>query len=51
VIAKAVGSDFYEFVPKDIHTSADLNWMNRKSHSSIETNDPSVRTEIAGDVM
>ncbi len=47
-IARVAGADFYEIVPKDIYTSADLDWMNRNSRSSIEMNDPSVRPEIAG---
>ena len=29
-IARIAGADFYEIVPKDVYTSADLNWMNRK---------------------
>ena len=48
-IAKIVGADFYEIVPKEIYTSADLDWMNKRSRSSIEMNDPSARPEIAGD--
>ena len=49
-IARIAGADFYEIVPKDIHTSADLDWMNKKSRSSIEMNDPSARPEINGKV-
>ena len=49
-IAKIAGADFYEIVPKEIYTSADLDWMNKKSRSSIEMNDPSSRPEIAGTV-
>ena len=49
-IAKIVGADFYEIVPKEIYTSADLDWMNKHSRSSIEMNDPSARPEIAGTV-
>ena len=48
-IARTAGADFYEIVPKEIYTSADLNWMNKKSRSSVEMNDPSARPEIAGD--
>ena len=47
-IARVAGADFYEIVPKDIYTSADLDWMNRNSRSSIEMNDPSARPEISG---
>ena len=49
-IASAAGADFYEIVPKEIYTSADLNWMNKKSRSSVEMNDPSARPEISGTV-
>ena len=49
-IARTAGADFYEIVPKEIYTSADLNWMNKKSRSSVEMNDPSARPEISGAV-
>ena len=49
-IARVSGGDFYEIVPKEKYTSADLNYMNNKSHSSVEMNDPSSRPEIAGTV-
>ena len=35
-IARVAGADFYEIVPKEIYTSADLGWMNKKSRSSVE---------------
>ena len=46
-IAKVSGGDFYEIVPKEKYTSSDLNYMNNKSRSSVEMNDPSARPEIA----
>ena len=49
-IARVAGADFYEIVPKEIYTSADLDWMNKKSRSSIEMNDPSARPKINGKV-
>ena len=49
-IARAAGADFYEIVPKEIYTSADLDWMNKRSRSSIEMSDPSARPEIDGKV-
>ena len=49
-IARTAGADFYEIVPKKIYTSADLNWMNKKSRSSVEMSDPSARPEISGAV-
>ena len=47
-IARIAGADFYEIVPKDIYTSADLDWTKKKSRSSVEMNDPSARPQIAG---
>ena len=49
-ITRIAGADFYEIVPKEIYTSADLDWMNKKSRSSIEMNEPSLRPEINGGV-
>lgn len=49
-IARISGGDFFEIVPKEIYTSGDLNWMNKKSRSSVEMNDPSARPEIASTV-
>ena len=49
-IARVSGGDFFEIVPKEKYTSADLNYLNSKSRSSLEMNDPSVRPEIAGTV-
>lgn len=46
-LAKAVGADLYEIKPKIPYTSADLDWMNKKSRSSVEMNDPSSRPELA----
>lgn len=49
-IARIADADFFEIVPKEIYTADDLNWMNKKSRSSVEMNDPSARPEIAGAV-
>ena len=49
-IARIAGGDFYEIVPKEQYTSDDLNWMNKKSRSSVEMKDPSARPEIRGAV-
>ena len=49
-IARVSGGDFFEIVPKEKYTSADLNYMDRKSRSSVEMKDPSARPEIAGTV-
>ena len=47
LLADAVGADIHEIRPKVPYTKADLNWMNKKSRSSIEMNDKSIRPEIA----
>ena len=49
-IARISGGDFFEIVPKELYPSEDLNWMNKKSRSSVEMNDPSARPEIASTV-
>lgn len=47
LLADAIGADIHEIRPKVPYTKADLNWMNKKSRSSIEMNDKSIRPEIA----
>ena len=49
-LAKTAGADLFEIVPKQIYTSADLNWMDKKSRSSVEMNDRNCRPEIASKV-
>ena len=49
-IARISGGDFYEIVPKEKYTGADLNYMNSRSRSSVEMKDPASRPEIAGTV-
>ena len=46
-IAQATGGDLYEIVPAQPYTQADLNWMDKKSRSSVEMNDPACRPAIA----
>jgi flavodoxin len=50
-IARIAGADFHEIVPKEKYTAADLDWMNKKSRSSVEMNDPSARPEIADNAL
>ena len=47
-IARIAGADFYEIVPEELYSAADLDWMNKKSRSSLEMNDPAARPRIAG---
>lgn len=46
-IARISGGDFFEIEAKEKYTKSDLNWMNRKSRSTMEMNDPLCRPEIA----
>ena len=46
VISKETGADLIEIVPKEKYTSADLDWNNSKSRTSIECNDKNSRPEI-----
>ena len=46
-IAAAIDADLYEIRPQQPYTSADLDWMDRKSRSSVEMNDPASRPAIA----
>lgn len=46
-LAEAVGADLYEIRPEVPYTSADLNWMDKKSRSSVEMNDKSFRPALA----
>ena len=46
-IAQAVGADLYEIRPAEPYTEADLNWMDKRSRSTIEMNDPACRPAIA----
>ena len=46
MIAQAVEADLYEIMPKQPYSKADLNWMDKKSRSSVEMNDKKFRPEI-----
>ena len=50
-IASAIDADLYEICPEVPYSSADLNWMDKKSRSSVEMNDPSSRPAIAAPVQ
>ncbi len=50
-MAAATGADLYEIQPAEPYTDADLNWMDKKSRSTIEMNDPACRPAIAGGVQ
>ena len=47
-LADAAEADLYEIKPAVPYSNADLDWMNKKSRSSIEMNDKASRPAIAG---
>ncbi|MBP5383387.1 MAG: NAD(P)H-dependent oxidoreductase [Lachnospiraceae bacterium] len=46
-LSKAIDADLYEIEPAEPYTKADLNWMDKKSRSTVEMNDRSSRPAIA----
>ncbi len=49
-LAESIGADLHEIQPEVKYTDADLNWMDKKSRSSIEMNDKSFRPAVANKV-
>ena len=49
-LAEGLSADLYEIVPEAPYTDADLNYNDRKSRTSVETDDPSCRPAIAGEL-
>ena len=49
-IANAVEGDLFEIEPVEKQTREDLNWMNKKSRSSIEMNNKSFRPPVLNKV-
>lgn len=49
MVADSAEADLYEITPKEAYTSADLNWMDKKSRSNVEMGDKKIRPEIAGE--
>lgn len=46
-LSEAIGADLYEIEPQVAYTKADLDWMDKKSRSTIEMNDPASRPAIS----
>ena len=46
MIAESAGADLFEIEPKVAYTKADLNWMDKKSRSTLEMNDKKIRPEM-----
>ena len=45
-LADTIGADLFEITPEEPYTKADLNWMDKKSRSSVEMNDRNCRPAI-----
>lgn len=49
-IATGLNAELYEIAPEQPYTSADLDWNDNDSRSTIEMNDPNARPAISGSV-
>ena len=49
-LAKDLNADLFEIVPEKAYTSADLNWQNKQSRSSVEMADRTSRPAIKNKV-
>ena len=49
-IAGVTGGALFEIAPETAYTAADLDWMDKKSRSTLEMNDETSRPAIAGRV-
>ena len=47
-LSEAIGADLYAIEPEVPYTKADLDWMDKKSRSTIEMSNPASRPAIAG---
>lgn len=47
-VAAATGGELYAIAPAESYTSADLDWHDKQSRSSVEMNDPKSRPAIKG---
>lgn len=50
LLSDVTGADLFEIRPEVPYTKADLDWMDKKSRSTVEMNDPSSRPAIADKV-
>ena len=48
-VATEVGGDLFEITPETLYTATDLNWMDKKSRSSVEMSDKSFRPKMNGE--
>ncbi len=50
-LAVELGADIFEIAPEVAYTKADLNWMDKKSRSSVEMADKSIRPKMNGETV
>ena len=50
-IASITDADFYEIIPAEPYSDADLNWNDKNSRTTIEQNDTSVRPAIGSEAI
>ena len=50
-IASITDADFYEIIPAEPYSDADLDWNDKNSRTTIEQNDASVRPAISGEAI
>lgn len=49
-LAEVTGADLFEIQPAVPYTTADLDWMNKKSRGSVEMSNPDSRPEIGNKI-
>ena len=49
-LAEVTGADLFQIQPAVPYTTADLDWMNKKSRSSVEMSNPDSRPEIGNKI-
>ncbi len=49
-LANAINGDLFEIEPVDMYTKEDLNWLNKKSRSSVEMSDKTFRPPIKNNI-
>lgn len=50
-LANVTGGELYAITPAQSYTSADLDWHNKQSRSSVEMNDPKARPALGGNKL
>lgn len=48
IVSNVTGGQLYAIIPAQSYSSADLDWQNEKSRSSVEMNNPKARPALGG---